>query len=178
MALEDELFPSALEVGEAIGVEVELQSVEGGLSQAWEGSDFAPGTVRSSQLAVYMSPGEEGSRRAAIIDIVRFTSAAEAMEQAGDRYSDYEALPSAFETDLAADAVATMSFDSDGNGGVFIYVLAGSDAFSVTALVEGGPAPIAEAEAIAEIVLVRLSSEFVAAVDEPNVGGEEAAEDG
>lgn len=158
-----DVFPSAGEVGEIMGLEVELLGVEGGLSQAWEGSDFAPDSLRSAEMAIYMSPGEEGSRHAVLIDIVRFASAAEALEQTRELMFGEEAPPGAFETELAADLVATMSFTSDGTGGVFIYVVAGSDAFSVTALVEGGPAPEVQGDAIAELVLGRLASEPPAA---------------
>ena len=158
-----DVFPSAVEISGIMGVEVELLGVEGGLSQAWEGSDFTPDSVRSAEMAIYMSPGDEGSRHAVLIDIVRFASAADALEQTREFVFDETTLPGAFETGLAADLIATMSFTRDGTGFVFIQLVTGPDAFSATALVEGGPAPEVQGEAIAELILERLAHEPPAA---------------
>lgn len=156
-----DLFPSAVEISEILGGELELLGVDRGLSQAWEGSDFAPETVRSIQMAMYRSPEavDEGQLKAVIIDVVRFEGADEALSQARELMFGEDPVPTDFESGLTGDLAITTSFTHEGLGGTFVFVVSGPDAFSVSAMAMNEEPPETAGEAIAQLIQDRLASE-------------------
>jgi hypothetical protein len=162
-AADADLFPSAEEVSEILGVEVESLGVHDGLSQAWEGSDFYSDSLPSAQMATYTSPqGEdEGPLTGVVIDIVRFESGDDALRHTKDTmFGDDVVAKLDFETDLGGDLVATMSWAADdGVGGSVIVLVTGPVAIVVVALASDAPEMEAESEAIVGLILDRLSGE-------------------
>ena len=152
------LFPSADQISQVLGVSVQSQGVQSGLSQAWEGSDFDAGTLPSAHMAVYASPpDDEGQLTGVVIDIIRFQSVDEAVTNVEDTvFGDDEVLPG-FETELEGDFLASMSGATDDGMGVsVIFMVTGPVAVSVTAVATDVPEMEAESEAIVELVLDRL----------------------
>lgn len=152
------LFPSADQISEVLGVSVESQGVQSGLSQAWEGSDFDPETLPSAHMAVYASPpDDDGQLTGVVIDIIRFESVDEAVTNVEDTmFGDDEVLPG-FETELDGDFLATISGATDDAMGVsVIFMVTGPVAVSVTAVATDVPEMEAESEAIVGLILDRL----------------------
>ncbi|MEX1335996.1 MAG: hypothetical protein AB1Z66_11915 [Candidatus Limnocylindrales bacterium] len=158
------LFPSAEEVSDIFGVDLTLLGIGGGLSQAWEGSDFDSEAL-SAQMAMYASAREqdEGPRTAVIIDIVVFESADDALMHTKDTLFGDDPIPPGFETESAGDFVVPMSFTHEGAAIAIVFHVTGPVAFSVTALAEDAPEPKAERDAIAQLILDRLVGEPSAA---------------
>lgn len=156
-----DLFPSADEVSEILGLELVLAGVGGGLSQAWEGSGFGPTTVPSGQMALYDSAesDDEGPLAAVIVDILVFENGDDALAHTRDTMFGEDPVPLGFESGLDADLVATMSFRHEGAGGVFMVLVEGAVVFSITALVRDAPEPETEGTAIARLILERLPLE-------------------
>ena len=159
-----DLFPTAEEVSDIFGVDLELLGIGGGLSQAWESSDF-DSEMLSAQMAMYSSAQEEGEGplTVVIIDIVVFESADDALLHTRDTMFGDEPPPPGFETELAGEFVVPISFVHDGAGAAIIILVKGPVAFAVTALATDEPEPEIESEAIAQLILDRLAGEQTAA---------------
>jgi len=150
-------FPSAEEISEILGVDVEARGIEDGLSQIWEGTDIDLQTLPSAQLQVYFSPtdGPQDSLTAVIIDVAHFDSVDDAAQHVDDVvFAD--GLPG-FETDLPGDYAATASFQTDdGFGGSYIFLREGPVVVAVTAMAAGTTEMEAVSEAVVALVLSRL----------------------
>jgi hypothetical protein len=134
-------FPTAEEISDILGVDVEARGIEDGLSQIWEGTILDWQTLPSAQLQIYASSTDEpqGPSAGVIIDIAHFGSADDAMRHVDDVVDDLvddlvdDGQPG-FATDLTGDFVATASFESDdGFGGSFMFLREGPVVVAVTA---------------------------------------------
>ncbi len=155
------LFPTAAEVGDALGLEVEAMGVQADMSQAWEHIDIAPGALVAKHVQVYGWPpgGSDGTPDDAtagvLIDIDLFRSPVD-----GAAYGEKVAATvsgTAFSTGLSADRVTTGSWTSDqGFGGSTIAVQAGSIVVLVTAFRTGATELEGAVEEIAALILARI----------------------
>ena len=153
-------FPTAEEISDILGVDVEARGIEDGLSQIWEGTILDWQTLPSAQLQIYASPTDEvqGPSAGVIIDIARFGSADDAMRHVDDVVDDVvdDGQPG-FATDLTGDFVATASFESDdGFGGSFMFLREGPVVVAVTAMATGTTEMEVVSEAVVALVLSRL----------------------
>ena len=156
-------FPTAEEISDILGVDVEARGVEDGLSQIWEGTLLDLQTL-TAQLQIYASPTDEpqGPFIGVTIDIVRFGSADDAMRHVDDVVNDAvdDLVQPGFATDLTGDFVATASFESDqGFGGSFIFLRDGPVVVVVTAAATDATEMEAVSEAVVALVLSRLHSD-------------------
>jgi hypothetical protein len=155
------LFPTATDVGEALGLEVEAMGVQADMSQAWEHIDITPGALVAKHVQGYRwPPGGTGGAPAdaiagVLIDIDLFRSPVD-----GAAYGVKVAATvsgTAFSTGLSADRVTTGSWTSDqGFGGSTIAVQAGSIVVLVTAFRTGATELEAAAEEIAALILAGI----------------------
>jgi hypothetical protein len=153
-------FPSAEEISEILGVDVEARGIEDGLSQIWEGTSIDLQALPSAQLQIYRSPTDEpqGSLTGIIIDVAHFDSVDDAVQHVDDDVLD--GYPPGFETDLSGDYVATASFETDdGFGGSFMFLREGPVVVAVTAMATGTTEMEAVSEAVVALVLSRLHGE-------------------
>lgn len=158
LADSDGFFPSAAEVGEALGVELDAGGVRDDLGQWWEGIDLDPAVVESARTQTYRSPDIETAETWAgvIVEVVRFRSEADATSY-GAEVAAITAPLETFETDLVADLVAAGSSVSDeGVGGSVIILGDGPVLVVVTAAKTGTEGWEAAGEVVAALVLDRL----------------------
>lgn len=155
------LFPTATEVGEALGLEVEAMGVQADMSQAWEHIDITPGALVAKHVQAYRWPpgGTGGAPDDAgagfVIDIDLFRNPVDGAAY-GERVGAI-VEGTAFSTGLSADRVTTGSWTSDqGFGGSSIAVQAGSIVVLVTAFRTGATELEAAAEEIAALILARI----------------------
>lgn len=154
------LFPTAAEVGDALGLEVVAMGVQADMSQSWEHIDIAPGALVAKHVQVYRWPpgGSDGTPDDAtagvLIDIDLFRNPVD-----GAAYGEKVAatvLGTAFSTGLSADRVTTGSWTDHGFGGSTIAVQAGSIVVLVTALRTGATDLEGAVEEIAALILARI----------------------
>jgi hypothetical protein len=149
-------FPTAEEISDILGVDVEARGIEDGLSQIWEGTILDWQALPSAQLQIYFSPTEEpqGPSAGVIIDVAHFGSVDDAMRHVDDVVDDGQP---GFATDLTGDYVATASFETDdGIGGSFMFFREGPVVVAVTAMATGTTEMEAISEAVVALVLSRL----------------------
>jgi hypothetical protein len=158
----DVVFPSVVDVGDAMGAEVDVLGTRADIGQLWEGVELEPAAVTAGQMRFYRwSPG--GSEEApvqAIVEIVRFRSADEAAIH-GDAVAASITDPlQGFEADLSAELVATGSFTSEeGLGGSTILVREGPVVAIVTVVRTGAEEMEAASRTMAALVLEGLSGD-------------------
>jgi hypothetical protein len=155
------LFPTAVEVGDALGLEVEARGIQADMSQAWEHIDIAPGALVAKHFQGYRwPPGGTGgtpddAMAGVLIDIDLFRSPVE-----GAAYGEKVAATvsgTAFSTGLSADRVATGSWTSDqGFGGSTAAFQVRSVVVLVTAFQTGATELEAAVEEIAALILARI----------------------
>jgi hypothetical protein len=153
-------FPTAEEISDILGVDVEARGIEEGLSQIWEGTILDWQTLPSAQLQIYASSTDEpqGPSAGVIIDIAHFGSADDAMRHVDDVVDDVvdDGQPG-FATDLTGDFVATASFESDdGFGGSFMFLREGPVVVVATMFAAGATEMEVASEAVVALVLSRL----------------------
>ncbi len=158
------LFPTAAEVGEALGLEVEAMGVQADMSQAWEHIDVAPGTLVAKHVQGYRwPPGGTGgtsddAMAGVLIDIVMFRNSVDGAAYGGKVAATVSGT--AFSTGLSADLVTTGSWTSDqGFGGSTLAVQAGSIVVLVTAFKTGAAELAAAVEEIAALILARIDGQ-------------------
>ena len=162
----ESIFPSADEVGEVLGLEVEAMGIRGDLGQYWEGTEFAPGTLVSTQLQHYRWPAggtpedSDDAFAGVSVEIDRFGSVDDAARYGGDIASSITDPLADFPTELSADLVATGTWASDeGFGGSTIVARTGPIVVIVTAARTGATEMETATEAVTKLVLDRLSGE-------------------
>jgi hypothetical protein len=158
----DVVFPSALDVGDALGAEVETMGIRADMGQLWEGVELEPGAVTAAQMQFYRwsLDGDEDAPAQVIAEIVRFRSADEAAVHGGEVAASITGPLQGFETDLSAELVATGSFTSEeGFGGSTILVREGPVVAIVTAFRNGSVEMEHASTTVTALVLERLSGD-------------------
>ena len=162
----ESIFPSAGEVGEVLGLEVEAMGIRGDMGQYWEGTEFAPGALVSTQLQHYRRPAggtaedSDDAFAGVSVEIDRFRSADDAARYGGEIASSITEPLADFPTELSADLVATGTWASDeGFGGSTIVARTGPIVVIVTAARTGATEMETATEAVTKLVLDRLSGE-------------------
>ena len=156
----DTAFPSAEEVAEALGTDVEAGDIVTDMSQLWEGAGISAMDVPAARMQTYRSlPGETDSMLAGgIVEIVRFADSDDAAAHSEGIAAAFSDSLMGFETDLSADLVATQSWTSDdGISGSTVMAREGPLVVMVTL---AGTAPVemeTASEALAKLVLGRLA---------------------
>jgi hypothetical protein len=155
-------FPGALEMGEALGTEVEVVGLRADMGQLWEGVELEPEAVTDAQMQLYRwaPAGSEDAPVHAVIEIVRFRDADEAGIH-GDVVAASITDPlQGFEADLSTELAATGSFTSEeGFGGSTILIREGPVVGIVTVVRPGAEEMEAAARTVAALVLEGLSGE-------------------
>lgn len=155
-------LPSALDVGEALGAEVETMGIRADIGQLWEGVELEPGAVTAAQMQFYqwVPSGSEDAPARVVVEIVRFRSADEAALHGGSVAAAISGPLQGFETDLSAELVATGSFASEeGFGGSTIVVREGPVVAIVTAAQTGAEEMEHASTTLTALVLERLSGD-------------------
>ena len=153
-------FPTAEEVSDILGIEVEARGIQDGLSQIWEGADLDWQSMPAAHMQMYVSrqDGPDGPLAGVIIDVARFESVDDAVSKVDDVRSAEG--PTGFETELRGDYVATASFESDdGFGGSYIFLREGPVAVVATVFASDTSEMEAASETIVGLVLSRLQGE-------------------
>jgi hypothetical protein len=155
-------FPSALEMGQALGTEVVVVGLRADMGQLWEGVELEPEAVMDARMQLYRwAPGgSEDAPVQAVVEIVRFRDADEAAIH-GDVVAASITDPlQGFEADLSTELAATGSFTSEeGFGGSTILIREGAVVAIVTVFRTGAAEMEAAARTVAAFVLERLSSD-------------------
>jgi hypothetical protein len=150
-------FPSAEEISDILGVDVEARGIQDSLSQIWEGTNIDWQALPSAQLQFYFPSVDESQAPVAgvIIDVAHFGSVDDAVQHVDDAV--FDANSPSFETELSGDYVTTASFESDdGFGGSFMFIREGPVVVSVMAMATGATEMEAVTEAVVALVLSRL----------------------
>jgi hypothetical protein len=162
----ERIFPSAGEVGEVLGLEVEAMGIMGDMGQYWEGTEFAPGALVSTQLQHYRWPAvgkaedSDDAFASVSVEIDRFRSVDDAARYGGEIASSITDPLADFPTQLLADLVATGTWTSvEGFGGSTIVARTGPIVVIVTAARTGATEMETASEAVTKLVLDRLSGE-------------------
>lgn len=142
----DDSFPSAAEVGDALGVGVEAMGISAGLGQLWEHVALEPGAVTVAQMQIYrvLSGTRADAVAGSVIEIVRFRSTVDAVSGGTAVATAITDSLDGFELDIPAELVAGGSWAAeDGPGGsvivtqdgpvVTIVTIAGSDSADMEA---------------------------------------------
>ena len=154
-----QVFPSAEEISEVLGVDVEARGIQDGLSQLWEGTDIDVDALVSARTQSYAAPQAETQDplTGVLIDVAHFQGLDEAAQHGDDVAAAVTNGLPGFATDLSGDLVATGSFTSDeGFGGSIIVVRDGLVVVVVTTFATGADEMEAVSEAVVGLVLRRL----------------------
>lgn len=158
----DVALPSAQEVGDALGTEVEVMGVRADMGQLWEGVELEPEAVTDAQMQFYQwaPSGSEDVPARILVEIVRFRSTDEAAVH-GDAVAAAITGPlQSFETDLSAELVASGSWTSEeGFGGSTILVREGPVVAIVTAVRTGADEMEHTSTTMTALVLERLNDD-------------------
>jgi len=161
----ESIFPSAGEVGEVLGLDVEAMGVRDDMGQYWEGTEFASGALVSTQLQHYRWPvggtadDSDDAFAGVSVEIDRFRNADDAARYGGEVASSITGPLADFPTALSADLVAAGSWASDeGFGGSTVVARTGPIVVIATAARTGATEMETASEAVTKHVLDRLSS--------------------
>lgn len=164
------LFPTAAEVSEALGLEVEAMGIRDDMSQLWEGTELPPDGLLAKRVQGYRwiapaASGAPGDVFAGVsVDIDRFATAEDAAKAAAHLSAAFLRSTltrfTPFATGLSGDLVTAGSMTSDeGFGGSTILVQDGPLVVIVVAVRTGATEQKTEAERITALILARARGE-------------------
>ncbi len=160
------LFPTAAEVGEAMGLEVEAMGIRDDMGQLWEGTEISPGGLLAKRVQGYrwLAPATSGAPGDAFagvsVDIDRFATTDDAARAAAHLSAAFRGSTltpfTPFPTSLSGDLVTAGSMTSDeGYGGSTILVQDGPLVVVVVAARTGATEQQVAAGRITALILAR-----------------------